>query len=682
MIDKIHEAKTDYKLLGNYIQPVVGRNNDLGDLPLVGLSIQKKFIPSIANTIGTDMTTYRIIKRNQFAYGPVTSRNGEKITIALFEDYDEALISQAYIPFEVKDKETLLPEYLMMWFRRPEFDRYARFMSHGSAREIFAWEDMCNVLLPVPSIETQRKIVAEYKTVEDRINLNNKLIQKLEETAQAIYREWFVEFEFPFHSPPLEGCPQDGVVKMPDHTGMFEQDGVVNIPDHTGMPYQDGVVNMLDQPGMLNQNTVVNFPDQPEQQDTPKLKRNSINYFSLPYNPALRQRARELRKAGNLAEVLFWKQVRNKSFKGLDFDRQKIIGNYIVDFYCPNCQVVVEIDGASHNDKQEYDAKRDEFLQSIGLTVFHFTDYEVKENIDAVMSFLDKHPALNVERLSDSQDKDGVDKVCQQVTQGVSAGSIDQQLTQGVSAGNFDQQTTHSVVAAGSFDHPVLRTPLQRRGISQVGYKSSGGKMVWCEELGKEVPEGWEISNLDSEFNITIGRTPPRAEEEWFNSSDESIDWVSIKDMANCDTYIFTTNERLTNKAVKRFAIPKIPNNTTILSFKMSVGKLAITTKEMLSNEAIAHFGIKSDSKLSSEFIYCFLNSFKFNALGTTSSIVDSINTKMIKEICVLIPQNESVESFQNMVSKIFSIKKVKEKENQKLTELKDLLLSKLATIA
>jgi len=185
--------RSNYKPLGKFIQPVVGRNNDLGDLPLMGLSIQKKFIPSIANTIGTDMSTYRIIEKNQFAYGPVTSRNGDKITIALFNDYEKALISQAYTPFEEKDSNELDPEYLMMWFRRPEFDRYARFKSHGSAREIFDWEEMCNTLLPIPHIDKQREIVKEYNVIQNRIALNQQLIQKLEETAQAIYREWFVE---------------------------------------------------------------------------------------------------------------------------------------------------------------------------------------------------------------------------------------------------------------------------------------------------------------------------------------------------------------------------------------------------------------------------------------------------------------------------------------------------------
>ena len=192
--------RSNYKPLGKYIQPVVGRNNDLGDLPLVGLSIQKKFIPSIANTIGTDMSTYRIIEKNQFAYGPVTSRNGDKVTIALFNDYEKALISQAYIPFEVKDTNELDPEYLMMWFRRPEFDRYARFKSHGSAREIFDWEEMSNTLLPIPHITKQREIVKEYNVIQNRITLNQQLIQKLEETAQAIYKQWFVEFEFPFEN--------------------------------------------------------------------------------------------------------------------------------------------------------------------------------------------------------------------------------------------------------------------------------------------------------------------------------------------------------------------------------------------------------------------------------------------------------------------------------------------------
>ena len=116
--------------------------------------------------------------------------------------------------------------------------------------------------------------------------------------------------------------------------------------------------------------------------------------MSLPYNPKLKERARALRKAGNLSEVLFWNQVKNKQFKGLDFDRQKIIGNYIVDFYCANCHVVVEIDGSSHDDKQEYDAERDAFLESLGLRIIHIPVADVMNNMGAVIEMLLDHPAL------------------------------------------------------------------------------------------------------------------------------------------------------------------------------------------------------------------------------------------------------------------------------------------------
>ncbi|MDQ0246491.1 type I restriction enzyme S subunit [Bacillus fengqiuensis] len=189
--------KSSYKRLGDYIREVNIRNANLKDVKLLGVSIQKEFIPSIANTIGTNMSTYKLIKKNQFAYGPVTSRNGDKISVALLGDYEEAIISQAYTSFEIIDEDELLPEYLMMWFRRPEFDRYARFMSHGSAREIFGWEEMCNTTLPVPSIIKQKEIVNEYNVLRDRISLNNWIVEKLEETAQTIYKQWFVDFEYP-----------------------------------------------------------------------------------------------------------------------------------------------------------------------------------------------------------------------------------------------------------------------------------------------------------------------------------------------------------------------------------------------------------------------------------------------------------------------------------------------------
>lgn len=193
--------KSSYKRLGDYIRQVDIRNKDLAVDNLLGLSIAKQFIPSIANTIGTDMSNYKIVKPRQFGYVPVTSRNGDKITIALYEGRNDCIISQAYIVFEVKEESKLLPEYLMMWFCRPEFDRFARFKSHGSAREVFEWNEMCEVMLPVPPIEEQREIVAEYQAIERRIENNCRLIATLEATAQTIYRHMFVDNIDPEHLP-------------------------------------------------------------------------------------------------------------------------------------------------------------------------------------------------------------------------------------------------------------------------------------------------------------------------------------------------------------------------------------------------------------------------------------------------------------------------------------------------
>lgn len=149
-------------------------------------------MPSIANIVGTDLSAYKVVYKGQFAYGPVTSRNGDKISVALLRE-DDAIISQAYEVFEIADTNALDPEYLMMWFRRPEFDRYARFHSHGSAREVFDWDEMCEVQVPVPDIKEQRNIVAEYKTLQTRIDTNKKLIATLEQTAQTLYRHTFVD---------------------------------------------------------------------------------------------------------------------------------------------------------------------------------------------------------------------------------------------------------------------------------------------------------------------------------------------------------------------------------------------------------------------------------------------------------------------------------------------------------
>ncbi len=178
-----------YRFLGEYIRQVDIRNKEGKKENLLGVSVQKQFIQSIANTVGTDFTKYKVVKKGQFTYIPDTSRRGDKIAIALLEDYEEGLVSNVYTVFEVIDTEKLLPEYLMLWFSRPEFDRYARFKSHGSVREVMDWEEMCKVEFPVPDIEKQKKIVKAYKKITDRIALKQKINDNLEAQAEAIYNE-------------------------------------------------------------------------------------------------------------------------------------------------------------------------------------------------------------------------------------------------------------------------------------------------------------------------------------------------------------------------------------------------------------------------------------------------------------------------------------------------------------
>ena len=185
--------KEGYRVLGEYIRQVDIRNKEGKKENLLGVSVQKQFIQSIANTVGTDFTKYKVVKKGQFTYIPDTSRRGDKIAIALLEDYEEGLVSNVYTVFEVIDTEKLLPEYLMLWFSRPEFDRYARFKSHGSVREVMDWEEMCKVELPVPDIEKQRKIVKAYKTITDRIALKQKINDNLEAQVSAIYHSMFDE---------------------------------------------------------------------------------------------------------------------------------------------------------------------------------------------------------------------------------------------------------------------------------------------------------------------------------------------------------------------------------------------------------------------------------------------------------------------------------------------------------
>ncbi len=207
------------------------------------------------------------------------------------------------------------------------------------------------------------------------------------------------------------------------------------------------------------------------------------------------------------------------------------------------------------------------------------------------------------------------------------------------------------------------------------------------EELAQTLFKRWFVEESDPTWdcvvisdvtNVFIGRTPPRKEEEWFSRNEKDVKWVSIKDLGENGVYVSQTSEYLTQEAVDKFSIPIIEPNTVLLSFKMTLGRVGITTEKMLSNEAIAQFKIKETSNLSPEFLFFFLKLFKYQKLGSTSSIVTSINSGMIKDIPMVLPDKNTLTKFSNSVKPLFQKMKSNSIEIQTLTQLRDTLLPKL----
>ena len=390
--------KSNYKQLGQFIRQVDVRNSEGKEENLLGVSVQKKFIPSIANTVGTDFKKYKVVKKGQFTYIPDTSRRGDKIGIALLEDYEEGLVSNVYTVFEIIDEKQLIPEYLMLWFSRPEFDRYARFKSHGSVREVMDWDEMCKVELPVPPYEKQKEIVDGYKAITERIALKQKINDNLAACIDTIFNEQFGNF----------------------------------------------------------------------------------------------------------------KALAESSTANTDFS---------------------------------------------------------------------------------------------------------------------------------------------------------------------SLPDGWTIENAVHSFDISIGKTPPRSELEWFTSNQTDNVWISIADMKTNSPFIFKSAEYLTNEAVKKHNVKIVPANSVLLSFKMTVGRVAIVTNEVTTNEAIAHFPCTKENLF---FVYCYLKNFNYGYLGSTSSITTAINSKIIKEMPFLMPSKKELDLFNRKVSGLFEQLKYISKELDILEELSKMLLPQL----
>ena len=258
------QVMKDYKRLGDYIREVNVRNRELEVTKLVGLTIDKAFIPSVANVIGTDLSNYKIIRKEQFACSLMQVSRDGKMPIAMFEE-DEAIMSPAYPMFEVIDKETLLPQYLMMWFSRSEFDREASYYAVGGVRGSLTWEDFCNMQLPIPSITRQREIVAEYETLTRRIRINEQMIQNLESTAQTLYREMFVD------GIDKENLPDGWRMGTLDDLYIFQYGKGNNNPDNGGK-YP-----------VYGSNGIIGWYDEYNSEDAPVIGHIGINCGEVNY---------------------------------------------------------------------------------------------------------------------------------------------------------------------------------------------------------------------------------------------------------------------------------------------------------------------------------------------------------------------------------------------------------------
>ena len=196
-------------------------------------------------------------------------------------------------------------------------------------------------------------------------------------------------------------------------------------------------------------------------------------------------------------------------------------------------------------------------------------------------------------------------------------------------------------------------------------------------ELGK-IPQGWKVGTA-SEFykNITIGKTPPRKEHQWFSKNSHDIVWVSIADMGNCGLSICNSSEYLTPEAIKKFNICIVPVNTVLLSFKLTIGRVAIADKELATNEAIAHFHTRHNTL---EYTYLALKNYEFSSLGSTSSIATAVNSRIIKSMPWMMPSDDVLNQFHNVLSPIFNGIRNNIQEITRLSALRDTLLPKLMT--
>ena len=227
--------KSNYEPLGKHIRLVDYRNSEEVTSTVLGISIDKEFMPSVANVIGTDLSRYKLISKGLFACNPMHVGRDERLPIALYEKDNAAIVSPAYFMFEIIDRDVLNEEYLMMWFRRPEFDRECWFMTDGSVRGGITWDDLCRIKLPVPSYARQCEIVESYRAITNRIALKRAENDNLEAVLTASHSKMFFSKDTSEHSKLGELMTFGNGKSRPKTDGpipVYGGNGVLSYTDH------------------------------------------------------------------------------------------------------------------------------------------------------------------------------------------------------------------------------------------------------------------------------------------------------------------------------------------------------------------------------------------------------------------------------------------------------------------
>ena len=256
--------KSNYDVLGNHIRLIDTRNKDLVTEQVLGINIDKFFMPSVANVIGTDLSKYKLITKGKFACNPMHVGRDERLPVALYTEDTPAIVSPAYFMFEIIDSTMLNEEYLMMWFRRPEFDRLCWLRTDGSVRGGITWDDICRMEIPVPPMEKQLEIVRSYQAITERIAIKKQINDNLLATTQAIYKSWFVDFEpFDLAQPEswqevtIDDIAKEVVCGKTPPTADAENYGgnvpFITIPDMHGSVYTTSTERFLSDKGVSTQ---------------------------------------------------------------------------------------------------------------------------------------------------------------------------------------------------------------------------------------------------------------------------------------------------------------------------------------------------------------------------------------------------------------------------------------------